>query len=109
VSSQWATRLRRYLSSQWASRLRRYFLFEAWTWSRPADAARRRATWPAWRRAIRPVGAVAFLVMASARLFPDPARLRIGIPFVVVTVCCVVLGSTLEARDRHRQGRHIGD
>jgi hypothetical protein len=104
VSSQLAGRLRR-----WASRRRHYLLFEAWTFSRPADAERRRATWPPWRRAIRPVGYVAFLVMALARLFPDPVRLTIGIPFLVVTVCCIVFGSALEARDRHRQGRHIGD
>jgi hypothetical protein len=62
-----------------------------------------------WRRAIRPVGAVAFWLSNLAYLFANPARLTIGIPFLAVTVCCIVFGSTLEARDRHRQGRHIGD
>jgi hypothetical protein len=104
VSSQWASRLRR-----WASRRRYYLLFEAWTFSRPADAERRRATWPPWRRAIRPVGYVAFLLSNIAYLVPHPVRLAIGIPFLAVTVFCIVFGSALEARDRHRQGRHIGD
>jgi hypothetical protein len=86
----------------------RAFLFEAWTWSGPEDAALRRATWPTRRRAIRPVGAAAFWLSNLAYLFANPARLAIGIPFLAVAVCCIVFGSTLEARDRHRQGCHIG-
>jgi hypothetical protein len=52
--------------------IRRYFLAENWTWDEPEVAARRRAEWPTWRRAIRPVGATAYWIGAIVAIVFHP-------------------------------------
>jgi len=52
--------------------LRRYLLLEAWTWSTPEQAACRRAEWPIWRRAVRPVGATAWWAAVAIALLTTP-------------------------------------
>ena len=89
------------------ARARRYVLFENWTWSDPDTAARRRASWPAWRRAIRPIGAAAYWACAIAGLVLDPSWRTAGTPLrvliiagLVIVGACVVFGTVDGFRQR---------
>jgi hypothetical protein len=80
-------------------RVRRYLLFEDWTWSDPETAARHRVSWPAWRRAIRPVAAalwwtgviIGAIVQPTWRSMSPPARVCWSAALVIIGGC-VVLG-----------------
>lgn len=95
--------------------VRGYLLFERWTLIDPDEMHRRRATWPVWRRMLRPVAATLWwlglglgLVLPAFEDFNPWTR-----PFVLATVmlsvivACAVLGISLEWRDRRREGRDI--
>jgi hypothetical protein len=77
---------------------RRYLLFETWTWDSPEGAARRRATWPAWRRNIRLIGAAVFwAAVAVAIAFEQdddaPSTVWVIVSLLgTVASCCVLFG-----------------
>lgn len=93
---------------RWA---RRYFLFENWTWDQPQVAARRRASWPRWRRAVRPVGAVAWRMGVALGLAFEPdnsaplAVYVIGSLLVSVAICCALFGIVDGIRQRRAESR----
>lgn len=89
--------------------VRRYFLFEGWTWDKPSVVEQRRASWPRWRRAVRPVGALAWwtTVVLGAVYNNDWQR----VPLVGQVLCsifaavaagCVILGVIDGLRWRRR-------
>lgn len=89
------------------ARARRYLLFEGWTWSDSDTAARRRASWPTWRRAVRPIGAVAYWVGWAVALILQPSwRTADGplrafyIALYVIVGGCVLLGIIDGFRER---------
>jgi hypothetical protein len=93
--------------TRWA---RRYFLFENWTWDEPGLAARRRASWPAWRRAVRPVGAGAWwsAVVLGLILGSDRKPLWIfvlGSVSVSLALACALFGIVDGARQRRQEHR----
>jgi hypothetical protein len=92
---------------RWA---RRYFLFENWTWDEPEVAAQRRSSWPSWRRAIRPVGAVAWWSAAVVGLVLGSDRMPLwifvlGSVLVSVALACVLFGIADGIRQRRQTGR----
>jgi hypothetical protein len=91
--------------------LRRYFLFETWTWAEPAEAARQRSRWPLWRRAVRPVGAVAWWaglllgrITGKRRDLNSVSELMVSVLLAVVVLACVVYGVVDGFRERRREG-----
>lgn len=87
--------------------MRRYFLFESWTLSDPDTAARHRASWPAWRRAIRPIGAAVWWTGAVIGLLLQPTWRTMSAPYracaifsLVILGGCVVFGAIDGFRQR---------
>lgn len=95
--------------------MRTYLLFDRWTLIDPREMRSRRASWPVWRRLLRPVGAtVWFLGVVLGWVLPGftdfspwSATFVLGLALSGLIVVCVVLGIGLEWRDRHREGRSI--
>lgn len=93
----------------------RYFLFENWTWDEPDTAARVKAAWPAWRRAVRPVGAAAWWIgVVIGWATGNNSWANVGLPVRVITVAlgvvlvtCIVFGVVDGARTR-RNRRRLG-
>jgi hypothetical protein len=91
--------------------LRRYLLLEAWTWSTPEQAAGRRAEWPAWRRAVRPVGAIAWWAAVAIALLTTPydgnsvtpAGQLFVVLWLVIAACIAV--SVIDGMAHRRPGR----
>src|SRR5262245_51567518 len=70
---------------------RRYLLFENWTWSDSDAGARRRASWPTWRRAVRPIGAVAYWAGWAVALFLQPSWCTAGAPLRAFYIALYVI------------------
>ena len=95
--------------------LRRYLLLEAWTWSTPEQAAGRRAEWPAWRRAVRPVGAIAWWAAVAIALLTTayagdsvtPAGQLFVVVWLVIGACIAVTVVDGVARRRAERPRTI--
>jgi hypothetical protein len=92
---------------------RRYLLFEGWTWSDSETAARRRASWPTWRRAVRPIGAVAYwvgwavaLILQPSWRTPDAPLRAFYIALYVIVGGCVLLGIIDGFRQRRIDRSH---
>jgi len=87
--------------------LRRYFLAE-WLSTDPEADARRRAGWPLWRRAVRPIGAIARWAGALPSLIAGH-RVRIDsyggllVAANVVLVCCVAIWAVDKIREHRRR------
>jgi hypothetical protein len=86
-------------------RLRRYLLAENWTWDEPDLAARRRANWPAWRRAVRPVGAAAYWIGAIVGIVFDPHGILSAGGLYLVLIPIVVVCAVFGIADGFRQRR----
>jgi hypothetical protein len=90
----------------------RYLTFAAWTdtWSElsPAERVQWRASWPAWRRAVRPVGVTIFWVGAvyfgaNSDRPKTIAFVSIYLLWIAIWLTCAVIG--LVDRRRIRRGR----
>jgi hypothetical protein len=90
----------------------RYLTFAAWTdtWSElsPAERGQWRASWPAWRRAVRPVGVTIFWVggvyfVANADHRKTVAFVSIYLLWIAIWLTCAVIG--LVDRRRIRRAR----
>jgi hypothetical protein len=79
--------------------VRAYLLFQKYSFTDPRLIARWRTTWPAWRRAVRPIGAAAWWLGALVGLMVDhggPGYIRIilCVLFAVIVTCIAIgLGS----------------
>ena len=73
------------------ARTRRYFLFADWTFSEPDTAARQRASWPIWRRAVRPVGASLWWTGSIIGLVIQPSWRTMSAPYRVCAVASLVI------------------
>lgn len=98
--------------------VRAYLLFERFTLIDPGEMRARRRGWPAWRRALRVVGAAAWWIGVALRIVwsgsselkdHDGTRYVLASALLSITALCIVLGVGLEWRDRRREGRHIVD
>lgn len=97
------------------ARLKSYLLFERWTLLEPDAMLRRRATWPRWRRMLRPIGATVWWLGVVVNVVvprSDGARVgtwqfALGLVMTTVLVVCIVAGTGLEWRDRRRERRRV--
>jgi hypothetical protein len=78
---------------------RRYFLFENWAWSDPQELAVRRTGWSAWRRAVRPIGAIVWWLGAAWGIIWQPTWRTMSVPLTILGVTglavvglCVLIG-----------------
>lgn len=98
-----------------AGPIRDYLLFERWTLIDPDEMRRRRASWPTWRRMLRPVGAtlwwlgivLGWVLPAFNEFHPWSPTFVLGLVMLSIIAICVLLGIGLEWRDRHRDGRRV--
>lgn len=80
-----------------------YLLFQKYSFTDPRLIARWRTTWPAWRRAVRPIGAAAWWLgalvgLASDHGGPRYVRVIIYVLFAVIVTCMAIgLGSYRKA------------
>lgn len=84
------------------------FLLRTWPRSDPAIAIRRRASWPVWRRAVRPVGYAAWVLLAVATMFTHASWAEAGaaqraffVALYVVMGVCVLIGLIDRLRARY--------
>jgi len=88
--------------------LRRYFWFEKFTLSDPDEDAQRRAVWPLWRRAVRPIGATAWWIVVIVGLVSDH-HVRIDayggllIALLVVVLCCLTIWAVTRFVERQKR------
>ncbi len=87
---------------------RRWLLFERFSFADPNAVRRWRHTWPAWRRTVRPVGAVAFWLALLLNVMwpvrtPGPVRVVKGL-LVLTLLTCVVIGIADYVRIGGRRG-----
>jgi hypothetical protein len=95
--------------------LSNWLLFERWTLIDPDEMRRRREGWPTWRRALRPVGAtlwwigivLGWVLPGFTDFNPWTLSFVLGFAMIACIAVCVAVGTSLEWRDRRREGRAI--
>jgi hypothetical protein len=75
--------------------VRSYLVFQKYSFTDPRLIAHWRTTWPAWRRAVRPIGAAAWWLGAVVGVVfdhghPEYARIIIYVVFAVVVTCMAI-------------------
>jgi hypothetical protein len=88
--------------------LRRYLLEENWTWGAPDVAARPRASWPTWRRAVRPVEAAAYLLGAIVKIYFQPHAV-LGAGGLYVALIAIFFGCAVPGIGHGFRQRRTGD